>query len=73
MRMADQLAMVANDSSALAVSATEELKGRRRLKDRGYAEPSDAPERSTLFGASFGSSAFIVSTPPSDPGRSAKE
>ena len=33
-------------------------------------EPTDAPERPTLFGASLESSAFIVSTPPGDPGRS---
>jgi len=33
-------------------------------------EPSDAPERPTLFGASLESMAFIVSTPPGDPGRS---
>jgi len=41
------------------------------MSSRGAGtEPSDAPERPTLFGASLESSAFIVSTPPGDPGRS---
>ena len=45
--------------------ACREWQHRAGMKD----EPSDAPERLTLFGASLESSAFIVSTPPGDPGR----
>jgi len=50
----------------------------RRLPDRmsfggAGTEPSDAPERPTLFDASLEFLAFIVSTPPGDPGRYATE
>jgi len=64
------------DDGQLFSSVNAEYNGScdRRLPDRmsfggAGTEPSDAPERPTLFGASLESSPFIVSTPPGDPGR----